>query len=278
MNPVQDFGLPDEEATASYLLKHASAVSGDIRYIASSFSATLGLLYLERKLAGVGGEASAMSSRALAALDQRLCTDFDASLDELDPAIVLRVVAALPAESRWTGIARARDEVAAQFARVCGPHRGRARYIQSLLSGPSSVVSPPPASSLDPVTLLQWNSPQIVAYAYELMAQPFSLDQDLADCLALIALSDLRKYRFDAACALLCALLLCGCRSAYLDDGMEFIRLQRRSNGSYGHVNMLNKKNVIPDDLDRHFHLPFTIHALAVQNAGLRSLSLAGAA
>ena len=213
MNPVLDFALLDEDATAGYLLKHASAVSQDTRLIASSFSATLGLLYLERQAPRIGGEASTMSSQALTALDQRLCTDFDASLDELDP-----------------------------------------------------------------VAILQWTSPQLIAYAYELMAQPHRLDPDLADCLALIALSDLRKYRFDTACTLLCALLCCGCRSAYLDDGMAFIRLQRRSNGSYGHVNMLNKKNVIPDDLDRQFHLPFTVHALAVQDAGLRSLPSGGAA
>ncbi|NYF35685.1 hypothetical protein [Stenotrophomonas sp. JAI102] len=278
MNPVLDFALLDEDATAGYLLKHASAVSQDTRLIASSFSATLGLLYLERQAPRIGGEASTMSSQALTALDQRLCTDFDASLDELDPAMVLRVVAALPTRSRWAGIARARDEVAAQFARVRGPHTGRARYIQSLLSGPSADVSPQLPPPLDPVAILQWTSPQLIAYAYELMAQPHRLDPDLADCLALIALSDLRKYRFDTACTLLCALLCCGCRSAYLDDGMAFIRLQRRSNGSYGHVNMLNKKNVIPDDLDRQFHLPFTVHALAVQDAGLRSLPSGGAA
>ena len=278
MNQVQDFALSDEEATVRYLLKHASAVSRDTRLIASSFSATLGLLYLERRALATGGGAGALSSAALAALDHYLCTDQGAILDALDPAMVLRVAAALPVRSHWAGIARARGEIAAQFARVPGPHSGRARYIESLLSAPRVEVSSQLPLSPDAVEVLQWAPPQLVAYAYELMAQPHRLDPDLAECLALIALSDLRKYRFDTACTLLCALLHCGCRSDYLDIGMEFIRLQRRSNGSYGHVNMLNKKNVIPDDLDLQFHLPFTVHALAVQDAGLRPLPLRGAA
>ncbi|MDV3513557.1 hypothetical protein [Stenotrophomonas sp. C1657] len=278
MNQVQDFVLAGEELTAGYLLKHASAVSQDRRLIASSFSATLGLLYLERQAPVTGGGSCALSSAALAALDQHLCSDFGAILDVLDPAMVLRVAAALPAGFGWAGIARARDEIAAQLANVPGPHRGRVQYIQSLLSGPLVDVSWQLPRPPDTVELLQWTPPQLVAYAYELMAQPRRLDPDLADCLALIALSDLRKYRFDAGCTLLCALLHCGCRSAYLETGMEFIRLQRRSNGSYGHVNMLNKKNLIPDDLDHQFHLPFTVHALAVQDAALRPLPLRDAA
>lgn len=278
MSSVQNFSAYGEDSTAGYLLKHASAVARDARLIASSFSATLGLLYLERRVPAIGGGVCALSASALEMLDQRLRTDLDAILGELDPAMVLRVVAMLPACSHWTGIERARDEIAAQFAKVHSPHRGRARYINSLLLGHSADVSSHAPLAPDAVELIQWTSPQLVAYAYELMAQPCRLDPELADCLAMIALSDLRRYRFDIACTVLCALFYCGCRSVYLNIGMEFIQLQRRSNGSYGHVNILNKKNVIPDDLDRQFHLPFTVHALAVQDAGLQVLHLEDAA
>jgi hypothetical protein len=98
--------------------------------------------------------------------------------------------------------------------------------------------------------------------ADHLVAERRILDDLSADVLSLIALAELRNYRFDVGCKLLRAVIQKGESGVKTVEAMNFVALQRRRDGYYGFSNQFVESGESAPDKHLSLYLPLTLNAV----------------
>jgi hypothetical protein len=145
---------------------------------------------------------------------------------------------------------------------------GRLRLTTSMLERSGHPLRPSPVpirfrpQNIRPERVLRGSDEFLAELADHLLATSQPLDEDLSWPLSLVALSVLRNYRIDLACRILRALIACGADNALIHDALQFIAVQRCSDGGYGFTNPFSETIGDPADQERGFRLPVTANAL----------------
>jgi hypothetical protein len=136
------------------------------------------------------------------------------------------------------------------------PGSSRPRSVTSLIS--------------DPGRLLLESSEVISDVVDHLVADRLEIDQDLGMLLALIGLSECRAYNIETATKILRYLIETGIRAPTVTEGLTFIALQRRRNGSYGYIHPERRPDQTDIEVECSFFLPVTFNAISLLMTGYR--------
>ncbi|MFP2905398.1 hypothetical protein ACLESD_10140 [Pyxidicoccus sp. 3LFB2] len=143
---------------------------------------------------------------------------------------------------------------------------GRVRHVASLLAdcGFAVKADPPGKEVLEltktPSKMLNASVQTLTELVDHLSVDKTELSTDLTVMLALTALGELRNYRVDLGAKLLRLVVARGQHCEELEEGMNFIALQRRRNGAYGFYNPFQGEESA-EKMEKAFFLPMTLNA-----------------
>ncbi|GAC1659008.1 MAG: hypothetical protein NVS4B13_02930 [Candidatus Elarobacter sp.] len=194
--------------------------------------------------------------------------------DALDALVVCELQRRLPHAGLSSAAVARLAAAAASSVKAAPPEvraQGRVRYLTRALADAGllgrSLLTPHPAGVdallAHPEGLFEANNDQLIDLCDHLDAGAVDIEQVAADVLALVALGELRNYSIDAGCRLVRTLARVGNRSAAYADGVDFLRMQRRADGSYGFLNpFLDLSAAGITEPQTQFFLPLTMNVV----------------
>jgi hypothetical protein len=209
-----------------------------------------------------GAEAGGLAMAALGHTDR-------ARLD-LDPLLLVSCQGVLAdAGTRVPALGEMLAEAARALAGLEGPVRqvGRVRHVAALLAARGYEVRAAPAAKEvreligAPARILNAPAEVVADLADHLFADGAELGEDLTVMLGLTALGEMRNYRVDLGAKLLRLAVAHGTPCEEVEEGLDFVALQRRRGGAYGFTNPFLVPEGGADEMETGYFLPMTLNA-----------------